>query len=94
MSCFKKDGTLKKIYADLVPYIKTAKPHHTIATVGRSDIIIKEYDCYRFDIPKDKYKYLEKLFTELNAKYDVWYDLSKMVTIDVRNYDEVLSIVR
>ena len=94
MNCFKKDGTLRKVYADLVPFIESAEPHHTVITVGRSDIVIKEYDCYRFDITKDRFKYLEKLFTQINAKYETLYDLSNIVTVDLKNYDEVLNIVR
>lgn len=94
MSCFKKDGTLKKVYANLVPIIETAEPHHTVITVGRNNTVVMEYDCYRFNITKDRFRYLEKLFTEISAKYETLYDLSKIVTVDLKNYDEVLNIVR
>ena len=35
MSCFKKDGSLRKVYTEFVPLIENAHFHHTVITSGR-----------------------------------------------------------
>lgn len=94
MSCFKKDGTLKHIYINIIPFIEKAKPHHATITVGRKDTVIEEYDCYTFDIPKNRYLYLRNLLEELNIWYRPWFNISNTVTVHVNNIEEVLDIVR
>jgi len=94
MSCFKKNGTLKHIYTNIIPFIEKAKPHHAIITVGRKDTVIEEYDCYTFDIPKNRYLYLRDLLEELNIWYRPWFNISNTVTVHVNNIEEVLDIVR
>ena len=94
MSCFKKDGTLKKVYMSLVPLIENAEPHHGIVSIGKSENPYYEYDSLRFKVPKDREKYITALLDELEVSYKIWHDLTKNITIDVLKNDEVLDIVR
>ena len=51
MSCFKKDGTIKKIYMDFVPLIESAEPCHNTITVNKTQY---DYRCRRFEMPKNR----------------------------------------
>ena len=96
MSCFKKDGSLRKVYTEFVPLIENAHFHHTVITSGRYEDFVEEYDCYRFEVPHKRYKYLVSLLDEIKADYHLWFEVGYYlpVHIDIKNYDEVLNIVR
>ena len=91
MSCFKKDGTIKKVYADLVPLIEKAEPYHSIITVKGS---LYEYICCRFEVPKSRKTSVVSLLDELGVGYKIWAVSSDTIAVDIINNDEVLDIVR
>ena len=91
MSCFRKDGIIKKVYMNLVPLIEKAEPCHNTIIVNK-----KQYDycCRRFETPKDREKYVISLLDELGIGYKIWDVSSDKIAIDIINDDEVLDIVR
>ena len=91
MSCFKKDGTIKKIYMDLVPLIENAAPYNGVVAVG--DLSYK-YTCRRLEVAKNKEKHITELLDELGTGYKIWPISSEMIAIDIINNDEVLNIVK
>ena len=91
MSCFKKDGTIKKIYMSLIPLIENAEPNRNVITVNNT---FYNYQCRRFEAPKDREKYITALFDELGIGYKIWPVSSDKIAVDIINNDEVLGIVR
>ena len=91
MSCFRKDGIIKKVYMDLVPLIENAEPYHSIITVNKKQY---EYSCRRFEVPKSREKSIISLLNELGAGYKIWKVSSDTIAIDIINDDNVLNIVR
>ena len=91
MSCFKKDGTLKKMYMDLVPLIENAKTYYNVITTNNTPY---NYSCRRFETGKNKEKHVIELFDELGIGYKIWPISSDMIAVDIINNDEVLDLVK
>ena len=91
MSCFKKDGIIKKIYMDLVPLIESAKPFHNVIVVDDTPY---DYSCRRFILAKNKEKHIGQLLDELGIGYKIWADSKDTIAVDIINSAEVLEVVR
>ena len=90
MSCFRKDGIIKKVYMSLVPLIETAEPCHNTITVNNRQY---DYRCRRFEAPKDRKKYVVDLLEELGVGYKIWPASSNTIAVDIINDAEVLDVV-
>lgn len=97
MKCFKKDGTLKKIYIDIIPYLEKAKKEHRQWT-NYNNVVVDEYDCYKLTIDgikkRQRIRHLEDLCNDLNIEYKYYGCVYIYFDMKINNIDEVLNIVR
>ena len=91
MSCFKKDGTIKKVYMSLVPLIENSELCHNTIIVNNEQY---DYRCRRFEVPKDREKYIVALLDELGSGYKIWEVSADTIAVDIINDYEILNIVK
>lgn len=76
---------------NLIPLIEQAKPYNGVVIV---DAAVYKYTCRRFEVAKDREKYVVALLDELGTGYKIWPSTKGMITVDIINNNEVLDIVR
>ena len=91
MYCFlKKDGTIKKNYKEACQYIETAEVKEHEISRGRSDEIVKKYNCYttkeqKFSKPiRDKILLkIVNICSDFNCEIKVWYSGLNYISIEL-----------
>lgn len=94
----KKDGTLKQNHIRVCEYLVKSKIERHDVSIGRSDEIIKTYNCYTTPrvklCAKDKRSYISKI-KEICSNFDItdkeWYSY---MSLTVELYGKVEEMIK